>query len=228
MKNTDPKAQIITTYNSILGETEISELIFYDGPSPPEGIFDDFMAIHHLIKDVHTRSFLSLVQSSQSNATENFRAIFNTVSVLNYPVSLLESVVNESVFWGKSLIHSSAWFISYAVEPFLPSILDHSSIPSAYPPSRDRALLPLNIYFAWSEKNSDEIMQEAARESAAHLRQLAIAEGQDVADATLYGNYAIFDTPLRRIYGDNVPKLQAIKAAVDPTNVMELAGGFKF
>jgi hypothetical protein len=71
-------------------------------------------------------------------------------------------------------------------------------------------------------------MQEAARDSAAHLRQLAIAGGQDVADAASYSNYAIFDTPLGRIYGDNVPRLQAIKAAVDPTNVMGLAGGFKF
>ncbi|OJA10990.1 hypothetical protein AZE42_09150 [Rhizopogon vesiculosus] len=186
------------------------------------------MAIHHLTKDVHTRSFLSLVQSSHAKATKHSRAIFNTVSVLDYPVSLLESVVNESVFWRKALIHSSAWFISYDIEPFLPSILDHSSFPSAYPPSRDRVLLPLNMYFAWIKKDSDGIMQEAARESAAHLRQLAIAEGQDVADAASYGNHVIFDTPLRRIYGDNVPKLQAIKAAVDPTNVMGLAGGFKF
>ncbi|KAJ8590729.1 FAD-binding domain-containing protein [Rhizopogon salebrosus TDB-379] len=226
--NTDPRAQIITTYNCILGLTEVSELLFYNGPSPPEGILDEFLAIPHLTKDVHTRSFSSLVRSFHANATENSRAIFNTVSVLDYPVWLLEAVVNESVFWGKSLEHSSAWFISYDVEPFLPSVFDHSSTPSAYPPNRDRALLPLNIYFAWIHGSSDGIMQEAARDSAAHLRQLAIAGGQDVADAASYSNYAIFDTPLGRIYGDNVPRLQAIKAAVDPTNVMGLAGGFKF
>lgn len=71
-------------------------------------------------------------------------------------------------------------------------------------------------------------MQQAIRDSAAHLRQLAIAGGQDIANASSYGNYAIFDTPLSSIYGDNVARLQAIKAAVDPTNVMGLAGGFKF
>jgi FAD/FMN-containing dehydrogenase len=71
-------------------------------------------------------------------------------------------------------------------------------------------------------------MQQAVRDSAAHIRQLAIAGGQDIANASLYGNYAIFDTPLSSIYGDNVARLQAIKAAVDPTNVMGLAGGFKF
>ncbi|KAJ8590730.1 FAD-binding domain-containing protein [Rhizopogon salebrosus TDB-379] len=227
--NTDPRAQIITRYNCILGVVrQVSELLFYNGPSPPEGVLDEFLTIPYMTKDVYTRSFSSLVRSFHTDAIEGSRAIFNTVSVLKYTVSFLESVVNESVFLGKSLEHSSAWFISYDVEPFLPSVFDHSSTPSAYPPRRDRALLPLNIHFAWVPATSDGIMQEAARDSAAHLRQLAIAEGQDIADAASYSNYAIFDTPLSRIYGENVPRLQAIKVAVDPTNVMGLAGGFKF
>ncbi|KAG2142419.1 hypothetical protein DEU56DRAFT_911114 [Suillus clintonianus] len=225
---TDPKAQIITTYNHIFGVPGVFELVFYDGPSPPEGIFDEFLAIPYLFKDVSTRSFLSLVQASHSNASSGSRAIFNTISVLDYSVSFLESIVNESMFWGQSLAHSGAWLISYDVEPFIPSIFGHSTTPSAHPPSRDRGLLPLNIYFAWAFPTSDGIMQQAVRDSAAHLRQLAIAEGQDVADAAVYSNYAIFDTPLSSIYGDNLPRLHAIKAAVDPTNVMGLAGGFKF
>ncbi|KAJ8590731.1 hypothetical protein M405DRAFT_861111 [Rhizopogon salebrosus TDB-379] len=225
--NTDPRAQIITNYICTLGITEVAELVFYDGSSPPKGILDEFLAIPYLTKNVSTRTFFSLVQSFAPNATET-RTIFNTVSVLDYPVSLLESIVNESVFWSKSLEPSSAWITSYAVEPFLPSLFDHSSTPSAYPPLRDRGLLPLNIYFGWTLNSSDGIMQEAARDSAAHIRQLAVAGGQDVADAASYGNYAIFDTPVGRIYGDNVPRLQAIKAAADPTNVMGLAGGFKF
>ncbi|KAG1731564.1 hypothetical protein EDB19DRAFT_1737404 [Suillus lakei] len=225
---TDPKAQIITTYNHVFGALVAAELVFYDGPSPPEGIFDEFLAIPHLLEDVSTRSFLSLVQASPSNTIPDSRAIFNTISVLDYPVSLLESIVNESVFWGQALAQSGAWLTSYDVEPFIPSILSHSTTPSAYPPSRNRGLLPLNIYFAWTPPTSDEIMQQAIRDSAAHLRHLAIAGGQDVADAALYSNYAIFDTPLSSIYGDNLPRLHAIKAAVDPTNVMGLAGGFKF
>ncbi|KAG0707247.1 hypothetical protein DFH29DRAFT_980030 [Suillus ampliporus] len=225
---TDPKAQIITTYNTIFGVAGVSQAVFYDGPSPPEGIFDEFLAIPSLLKDISTRSFLSLVQASASNVTSDSRGIFNTISVLDYPISLIESIVNESEFWGQSLAPSGAWFISYDVEPFLPSIFDHSTTPSAYPPSRDQGLLPLNIYFAWTDPASDGIVQQAARDSASYLRQLAIAEGQDVADAASYGNYAIFDTPLSSIYGENVPRLQAIKAAVDPTNVMGLAGGFKF
>ena len=45
--------------------------------------------------------------------------------------------------------------------------------------------------------------------------------------AAVYPNYALFDTPLEDIYGANIPRLQAIKSAVDPENVMGLAGGFK-
>jgi len=44
----------------------------------------------------------------------------------------------------------------------------------------------------------------------------------------LYGNYADARTPLVDIYGDNLPKLQALKAKIDPNNVMGLTGGFKF
>ena len=65
--------------------------------------------------------------------------------------------------------------------------------------------------------------------SAKTLQAHAIDDGQnDVADAAVYPNYAIFDTPLVHLYGANLPRLQAIKAAVDPENVMGLAGGFKF
>lgn len=70
-------------------------------------------------------------------------------------------------------------------------------------------------------------MQDAARQSASFLTQKAIAEGQDIANAALYGNYAIFSTDVSQIYGDNLGKLQAIKAQYDPQNVMGLAGGWK-
>jgi hypothetical protein len=102
-------------------------------------------------------------------------------------MTLLESVVNEPVvrharqlmnnndiliittpllYWGKSLVHSSAWFISYDVETFLPSVFEHSSTLSAYVPLRDGALLPLNICSVWFGGPSDGVMQQVARESA--------------------------------------------------------------
>ncbi|KAG0693487.1 hypothetical protein DFH29DRAFT_1007238, partial [Suillus ampliporus] len=184
---TDPKAQTIVTYIYAFGEAVISQIVFYDGPSPPE------------------------VQASPSSATT--RAIFNTVSVLDYPVSLLKAIANESVFWGQSLTQSSVWLVTYSVEPFLPSIFSHSTIPSAYPPSRKRGTLSIEHLFYMDRS---------------HFGRKPFNKPLDVADAALYGNYAIFDTPLSNIYGKNVPRLQALQDAVDPTNVMGLAGGFKF
>ena len=132
-------------------------------------------------------------------------------------------------FWGQRLGPQSAFFVSYDVEPFLPTIFSHSPEgASAYPPSRAHGLLPLNIYYAYLFEGADETMWDAARQSATQLARAVEAEGQDVADAALYNNYAIFDTPLERMYGDNVARLSALKAQYDPENVMGLAGGWKF
>jgi len=226
--NTDPKAAIITTYNFVLGQPGVSQLIFYDNPTPPAGIFDDFLAITPFTKDISTRSFVSLVQSSPSNATAGSRGIFQTVSLTSYPLDILKSIVNQTTYYGESLALDSASFISYDVEPFLPTLFSHNTSDSAYPPSRAQGLLPLNLYYAWSDPLSDATMQQAIRNSAALLKSQAIADGQDVANAAMYGNYAIFDTPLEDIYGDNLPRLRSIKAEYDPTNVMGLAGGYKF
>jgi hypothetical protein len=71
-------------------------------------------------------------------------------------------------------------------------------------------------------------MTSAIRESADSLRAAAQKDGQDVEHAVVYPNYALFDTPLQDMYGQNVPTLQALRQAIDPEDVMGLAGGFKF
>ena len=43
-------------------------------------------------------------------------------------------------------------------------------------------------------------MQQVARESADHLRQLAISGGQCVADGASYGDYVMFNNPVGSIY----------------------------
>ncbi|KAH0585598.1 hypothetical protein H2248_008828 [Termitomyces sp. 'cryptogamus'] len=223
---TDPKAVIITTYNFLLGQPGILQLIFYDGPEPPAGIFDDFLAIPHLTNDVSTRDFTSFVKGLPANATYGQRGIFQSVSLTEYTTTLLDAVYNETVFWGSRLSLLSGSFISYGVEPFLPTLFSHGS-DSAYPPSREKGLSPFNIYFAWTSSLSDDEFHEAARQSAAQIKAVAMAEGQDISDVAIYPNYAIYDTPLEGLYGSNVPTLQALKASLDPTNVMGLAGGFR-
>lgn len=226
---TDPKASIITTYNFLLGDIGVSQLLFYDGPSPPAGTFDSFLAIPHLTKDVEARDFISLVQASPANATAGQRGIFNTVPLVELTPTILDAIVNETKYWGPLLsLLGTGTFISYDVEPFHPALLSHTSLASAYPPTRSTAYLPLNIYYAWVLPLLDDKFHDAIRESARVLTDKALAEGQAGVDtAAPYPNYAVFSTPVEKIYGSNLPAMRAVKARVDPNNVMSLAGGFK-
>ena len=119
-------------------------------------------------------------------------------------------------------------FVSYDVEPFDPGLFSHSLTPSAYPPDRSRPLLPTNLYFGWSNATRDADVAAALRQSSDAVRAAAVADGQDVANAFVYGNYALFGTSVQTVYGANLPRLTAIRKRVDPTDVMGLAGGFKF
>lgn len=86
----------------------------------------------------------------------------------------------------------------------------------------------MNIYYAWDLPISDSLINSVMQTSASYLTDLAVSENQDVGDAPLYPNYAIYDTTLSRLYGDNLSRLQSIKAQYDPDNIMGLAGGWKF
>ena len=59
------------------------------------------------------------------------------------------------------------------------------------------------------------------------IRSAADAEGQNITNAFQYSNYALEDTTAEQLFGDNVPRLEAIQAAVDPSGVMKLTSGFK-
>lgn len=61
----------------------------------------------------------------------------------------------------------------------------------------------------------------------ANITAVAEAEGQDIASCPLYANYATAETPLEKIYLDQLPALKRLRAQIDKNNVMTLAGGFK-
>ncbi|CAE6384251.1 unnamed protein product [Rhizoctonia solani] len=224
----DPKAAIIPTFNFLLEQPGVSLLMFYDGPTPPAGIFERFQSIPHFTSDVKARSFTSLVQASPANATYGLRAAFNTVSLKNYSQPIIEQVLNQSKYWGKqaSLRFKTDLFISYDVEPFLPS-MNARSKGGAYP--HDDFLMPLNLYFGWVSPLDDDWFHSAIEESSRIIREQAIAEGQNIGgDKQIkYGNYASANENLSSIYGSNLPRLKEIKQQYDPNNVMGLAGGYR-
>lgn len=99
----------------------------------------------------------------------------------------LLSLISQT--WGGQGALRGATFISYDVEPFLPS-MNKRSKGGAYP--HDDYLIPLNLYFAWVGDVFDEWYITALKESTRVIREQAIAEGQDIAGTKQikYGNYA--------------------------------------
>ena len=71
-------------------------------------------------------------------------------------------------------------------------------------------------------------MASALRQMAHVIHTTALEDGQNLSNAAVYVNYALYGTPLKQMYGGNVERLRAIRAAIDPDDVMGLAGGWKF
>ncbi|KAG9308223.1 FAD-binding domain-containing protein [Chiua virens] len=190
--NTDPKAGIIALYHARGSQFGGSLNIFYDAPTQPAGIFDEFLAIPSSTRDISTRSFLPFLKSLLPLSYNPPRLIFHSISLA-----------------------------------FLPSLFSHNMTPSAYPPSRTQGFFPLNIHFAWNQTENDQAVYDAARMTAGTLQAHSMEDGSGVAPPVVYPNYAMFGTPVVNLFGEHLPRLQAIKVAVDPDNVMGLAGGFK-
>jgi hypothetical protein len=109
----------------------------------------------------------------------------------------------------------------------LPSILSHSSSPSAYPFDRTTVYSPSNIYAAWDDAQYDDIFFSAVKEAQRRITEAALEEGQNIEKAPKYPNYAIYDTPVEEVYGEHLERLQKVKRRIDPLDVMGLSGGFK-
>ncbi|TCD60003.1 hypothetical protein EIP91_010921 [Steccherinum ochraceum] len=222
----DPKSALAASYVFSPSSGLVSLLVlFYSEPSPPSGLFDDFLSIPAIVQDISTRSYVSLVQSVPETA--NLRTFYHTVPHAFYDASTLNTIVNETSFWGEKLANDSFVSLTYVAEPFLPTILTHSTSPTAWPPSRNKAFLPTNVAIKWSDPAADTLMHDSISASVQNVINVANQDGQGLDNAPFYGNYALFSTPVQSIYGSNLGRLKKIKATYDPQNVMSLAGGWK-
>ncbi|KAF9648761.1 FAD-binding domain-containing protein [Thelephora ganbajun] len=229
----DPKAAILPSYISYQGNHIINQGIFYDGPNPPPGTFDNFTNILSVSSDLKTRSYVDMILSSPANSTAGLRGSFQMLGVSHFSQTLLEAVEEELKYWTVKLTPKGGSFFSYSIEPFLPNYLSHPNSPSAFPTPAARNLgkapNPLLISFGWIDSFYDDEFVGAVEESANRLAAMAEAEGL-LSDhpLALYGNYVNSRTPLVDIYGDNLPRLRALRAEIDPEDVMGLSGGFRF
>ncbi|KAG2356648.1 FAD dependent oxidoreductase [Suillus spraguei] len=224
----DPKASTYNTYSFADGVTTMSSVLFYDAPTCPEGMFDDFLNAPHIFQDISTRSYLSLVQVLPLNITSGHRSVFHSAAMEKATMPVLDMVINETMFWGAKLVGSSALMVSYEVDLYLPTIYTHVDSPTAYPASRNQGYSFIEVYYSWQDSNDDDTIFNTVDTSVQYMTQVLTDSGQDIADVPLYPNNAPPSATLEQMYGDNVPRLQAIQKAVDPDNVMGLTGGWKF
>ncbi|KAN0115766.1 hypothetical protein V8E52_006578 [Russula decolorans] len=223
-QKSDTKAPIIIPmiYTSGL-PARFGIIYFYDAPTPSQA-FEDFLAIPAITGNVSTRSFSDLVHSLSSHQYDGFRIFYESVPVTKYSPAVFDTSVNQTKFWGAQYPNVTA---TVSLEPFDSGLFTHGS-GSAYPPDRSHAILPSNVILQWSDTSLDESMASVLRHISGTIHAAALADGQNVSHAAKYVNYALFEIPLEDIYGGNVERLRKIRAAIDPEDVMGLAGGWKF
>jgi len=226
----DVKASAAVALNYASGQLVSGSFLFYDAPVPPQGLFDDFLAIPSTLKNVSTQSYSDLILSLNAlnpspGTTRNY---FCGVPVTHYSSAVFDAFVNQTELVGVKLasLDKNA-STAVTLEPFDSGVFSHGS-GSAYPPDRSQAVFPSVAGATWTNASIDGIVASALRKEAAALHAVALADGQNVSHAAVYVNYALFDTPLEDIWGQNVPRLRKIRADIDPEDVMGLAGGFKF
>ncbi|CAF1300260.1 unnamed protein product [Rotaria sordida] len=72
--NADPKAQILCNFLALIGVPTLNIVIFYDAPTAPESLFQEFLNITSFpLLPVQTRSQLSLVQGLPTAVGANMR-----------------------------------------------------------------------------------------------------------------------------------------------------------
>ncbi|QRV82883.1 FAD-binding domain protein [Ceratobasidium sp. AG-Ba] len=196
----DPKASILSSIftgpvNGIQN-TGVSLLLFYDGPTPPAGIFESFASIPHIYSDVSTRSMASLVKSNPSNSTYGLRGTFNTVALKAYTPALIEKIQSEITLWSEKMLTHEGLLISFSLMPFLPSMTKRNK-GGAYP--HDNFLIPLNLDWTWIGEANNSFFINGAKESAQAIMDQAIADGQDISGSKQikYPNYSPADEDLK-------------------------------
>ncbi len=134
----------------------------------------------------------------------------------------------RSQLWGPRLLALDKNIsLGSTLEPFDYGIFSHGS-GSAYPPDRSQAIFPTALDVVWSNSSLDDTVAFVLRNISEAVRDVALADGQNVKHAAKYPNYALFGTPLEDMYGGNVERLRKIRAAIDLEDVMGLTGGWKF
>ncbi|KAL1756883.1 hypothetical protein FB107DRAFT_289773 [Schizophyllum commune] len=230
--NTDPKASLIGSYSSINGELYSTLFMAYNGPTPPDGIFDKFLSTPMVESNISTwDGMLPLIQSAANNATDytGTRALYSTAPVEEYTPGLIAFASERIKNLSAALSLDEFTTFSYFLEPFVPDYLSHAGEKSSvFPPSRKSRILPTAIAVGWSSPSPDAKGMQVTKDLGEALSAYASdVDGQDLSAYYIYPNYALADVPVEDMYGEYLEKMREVRERVDPNRLMALAGGFK-
>ncbi|EJD05533.1 FAD-binding domain-containing protein [Fomitiporia mediterranea MF3/22] len=239
LNNADPKAQMIVNYGSVNGTFVAQILLFYDGPAPAPGVYDEILAIPSVSSNVNTSTFTEFMGSSAGDLSfGSFGVAQHAIPITKYTRPVLDEMITQVNAFGQRLSaenNESTIIVIVQPEP-LYKPFSHSR-GGAYPHPPSRELTPACPFIVYSA-DADVLLDVQQARHAYFVEELknfthiiqakAVEEGVSRWDDILYPNYALTDTPLELVYGENVPRLRALAEKYDPDRVMTLTGGFRF
>ncbi|THU98265.1 FAD-binding domain-containing protein [Dendrothele bispora CBS 962.96] len=227
LNNEDKKSQLNAAFTITGGQPLWQVILFHDGPTVPDA-FQPFLQIpnnsSNLVEGGSFTEFLSLLNVLGDSIPGGF---YDVVPIIHYIEPLISAFKTQTNLTYTQAIsdNRSVSTVLVTLEPFQGAF--QHSVPSAYPHSPDRPVTPCNPWILFNDTNDFEYFQGALKNLSKALQDKAIEEGESKADDLRYPNYALEGTPLELMYGESLPRLREIRAAVDPENVMGLTGGWK-
>ncbi|KAI0065248.1 FAD-binding domain-containing protein [Artomyces pyxidatus] len=224
---TDPKATLIVQYRYQNSALSFETTVFYDAPTPPAGMFDAILAIPGITGTPATMNFADVLQIG-SPVASGTRFMFGDTEVTAFPKALLDSICTQTINIGSTTAPMSASFVMLMIWQNLPNYLQHGS-ESAWPADRSVFQTSINSWALWTDPTQDANIINTVEAAGNALAAVATSEGQNLSGTSKYPNIVPANTPLVDIYGSaHLTRLHTIKTAIDPYNVMGLAGGWKF
>ncbi|KAF4625739.1 hypothetical protein G7Y89_g12424 [Cudoniella acicularis] len=249
----DPKAAVIVT-----GEITIENLLetfivffFYDGPSPPAGVFDEFNAIPFLTDGTKVQSYYDLINSGDSTNLYGLRYLIRATTLPNLPNANGKALYNyhynewRNYVLTEGVLHPGFIF-SLAFQP-MPFIIPGHSVAAGgnalgmNPAEGDRMWMEYDI--SWLTAAGDDSAYSMARSITATIDEYVKTTYAGIPN-THYGsgdleveeynpifmNDAMYDQkPLQSYENNGFAKLKAIQQSVDPSGLFpNRTGGFKF
>lgn len=236
----DPKAAIIPTSElTLANSTDLWILfVFYDGPEPPAGVFDEFLALDPAINTCKTQAYGDLLQNNDNFVLHGFVYTIGTETTPLPPADRPDIMKSYWDSWHNTSASRSSVFgliASLALQPVPKSLATMARSKGGdlmdLDDEVDRIIFELD--YSYSFESLDSVTVDAAMvEAYSGLKNLVdgyVADGS-LPDAyrPLFMNDAYFRQDYwGRLRPESRTLAEDVRASVDPSGIMQkLSQGF--